>query len=105
MRIKRSVARFFALMVLPAVTVTVVGYFGSHAIWGERGILVLEDAQGKLALRQQELAGLGQARARLEHRIALMGQATPDSDLVEELARTELMDGAPNQVAVSRQAR
>jgi cell division protein FtsB len=105
MRIKRSVARFFGLMVLPAVTVTVVGYFGTHAIWGERGILALEDAQGHLALRQQELAGLTQTRARLEHRIALMGQASPDADLVEELARTQLMDGAPNQVAVSRSAR
>ncbi len=105
MRIKRSVARFFALMVLPAVTVTVVGYFGSHAIWGERGILALEDTQAHLALRQQELTGLDQSRARLEHRIALMGQASPDADLVEELARTQLMDGAPNQVAVSRKAR
>jgi len=105
MRIKRSVARFFALMVLPAVTVTVVGYFGSHAIWGERGILALEDTQVHLALRQQELTGLDQSRARLEHRIALMGQASPDADLVEELARTQLMDGAPNQVAVSRKAR
>jgi cell division protein FtsB len=105
MRIKRSVARFFALMVLPAVTVSVVGYFGSHAIWGERGILALEDAQAHLALRQQELDGLSQTRSRLEHRIALMGRSNPDADLVEELARTQLMDGAPNQVAVSRSAR
>jgi hypothetical protein len=29
MRIKRSVARFFGLMVLPAVTIAVVGYFGT----------------------------------------------------------------------------
>jgi cell division protein FtsB len=105
MRIKRSVARFFTLMVLPAVTLAVVGYFGSHGIWGERGLLALEDAQAHLSLKQQELDGLTQNRARLEHRIALMGQANPDPDLVEELARTQLMDGAPNQVAVSRQAR
>ena len=26
----------------------------------------------------------------------------PDPDLVEELARTRLMDGAPNQVAIPR---
>ena len=26
----------------------------------------------------------------------------PDPDLIEELARTQLMDGAPNQVAVPR---
>ena len=50
-------------------------------------------------------AGQGQARrfnrARLEHRIALMDK-NADPDLVEELARTQLMDGAPNQVAVPR---
>lgn len=105
MRIKRSVARFFTLMVLPAITVAVVGYFASHGIWGERGVLALEEARAHLSLRQQELAGLTQTRERLEHRIALMDQANPDPDLVEELARTQLMDGAPNQVAVSRQAR
>lgn len=105
MRIKRSVARFFTLMVLPAVTIAVVSYFGGYAVWGERGILALEDSQAHLALQQQELAQLQQERTRLEHRIQLMNQANPDPDLVEELARTELMDGAPNQVAVSRKAR
>ena len=105
MRIKRSVARFFTLMVLPAVTIAVVSYFGGHAVWGERGILALEDAQANLALQQQQLAQLNHARVQLEHRITLMNRANPDPDLVEELARTQLMDGAPNQVAVSRSAR
>ncbi|MBV9991181.1 MAG: hypothetical protein JOZ72_07790 [Alphaproteobacteria bacterium] len=39
---------------------------------------------------------------RLEHRIALMRPGAVDPDLVEELARGELMDGAPNQIAVPR---
>ena len=103
MRIKRSVARFFTLMILPAVTVAVVGYFGAYAIWGERGVLALEVTEAKLGVAQDQLAQLGDARTRLEHRIALMEQGDPD--LVEELARTRLMDGAPNQVAVSRDAK
>ena len=102
MRIKRSVVRFFSLMVLPAVTMAVVGYFGGYAIWGSRGVLALEDTQAKLGIQQEKLAQLTQSRVRLEHRIALMEQPTPDPDLVEELARTRLMDGAPNQVAVPR---
>ena len=104
MRIKRSVARFFGLMVLPAMTLAVVGYFGGYAIWGERGVLAFEDTQAQLGIQQERLSQLTENRARLEHRIALMEQAAPDSDLVEELARTRLMDGAPNQVAVSRSA-
>ena len=100
MRIKRSVTRFFLALILPAITLAVVGYFGAYAIWGNRGILALEDTQAQLGIRQQQLAEVQASRQRLEHRIALM--SSHDPDLVEELARTQLMDGAPNQVAVPR---
>jgi len=100
MRIKRSVSRFFAVLVVPAITVAVVAYFGAYAIWGSRGVLALEDTQAQLGIRQQQLSELQASRQRLEHRIALMEKNDPD--LVEELARTQLMDGAPNQVALPR---
>jgi cell division protein FtsB len=100
MRIKRSVTRFFTVLILPAISMAVVGYFGTYAIWGNRGILALEDTQAQLGIRQQQLAEVQASRQRLEHRIALMSHNDPD--LVEELARTQLMDGAPNQVAVPR---
>jgi cell division protein FtsB len=100
MRIKRSVSRFFAVLVIPAITVAVVTYFGAYAIWGNRGVLALEDTQAQLGIRQQQLSELQASRQRLEHRIALMEKNDPD--LVEELARTQLMDGAPNQVALPR---
>ena len=100
MRIKRSVSRFFAVLVVPAIIVAVVAYFGAYAIWGNRGVLALEDTQAQLGVRQQQLSELQASRQRLEHRIALMEKNDPD--LVEELARTQLMDGAPNQVALPR---
>ena len=102
MRIKRSVTRFFGACVLPAVTIAVISYFGSYAVWGERGLFALEDTQAQLGIQQQQLAELQASRARLEHRIALMEKDGGDSDLVEELARTQLMDGGPNQVALPR---
>ena len=105
MRIKRSVSRFFGVLVLPALCLAVVSYFGSYAIWGDRGILALRDTNAELALQQQKLAQLQDNRARLEHRIGLMEKNGADPDLVEELARTELMTAAPNQVAVSRTGR
>ncbi len=104
MRIRRSVTRFFSTLVVPAVTVAVVSYFGAYAIWGERGLLALEDSQAKLGMAQQQLAEVQGTRDRLTHRIALMEQPGSDPDLVEELARTQLMDGAPGQVAVPRTA-
>lgn len=104
MRIKRSVTRFFSVLVVPAITLAVVSYFGAYAIWGNRGVLALEDTNAKLGIQQEQLAQLQGNRQRLEHRIALMEQSA-DPDLVEELARGQLMDGAPNQVAVPRSAR
>jgi cell division protein FtsB len=104
MRIKRSVTRFVTVLIVPAITVAVVGYFGAYAIWGNRGILALEDTQAKLGIQQEQLSELQSSRARLEQRIALMSN-NADPDLVEELARTQLMDGAPNQVAVPRNKR
>jgi cell division protein FtsB len=103
MRIKRSVTRFFTALIVPAISLAVIGYFGTYAIWGNRGILVLEDTQARLGIQQQHLSELQTNRSRLEHRIALMGP-NADPDLVEELSRVQLMDGAPNQVAVSRAA-
>ena len=102
MRIKRSVTRFFMALILPALSVAVVGYFGSYAIWGERGLLVLEDTQARLGIQQEKLAQVASQRDRLAHRIQLMEEGHADPDLVEELARSQLMDGAPNQVAVPR---
>jgi cell division protein FtsB len=101
MRIRRSVTRFFGMLVVPAISLAVVSYFGAYAIWGNRGVLSLEDTQAQLGIRQQQLAQLQDNRTRLEHRIALM-EKDADPDLVEELARGQLMDGAPNQVAVPR---
>jgi cell division protein FtsB len=102
MRIRRSVTRFFTVLVVPAISVAVVSYFGAYAIWGNRGMLALEDTQAKLGIQQEQLAQLRDNRARLEHRIALMETNGGDPDLVEELARGQLMDGAPNQVALPR---
>jgi cell division protein FtsB len=102
MRIKRSVSRFFLNLILPAISLAVISYFGSYAIWGERGLLQLEDADAKLGIAQGQLALAEGERDRLYHRIQLIDQGDPD--LVQELARGQLMDGAPGQVAVPRTA-
>jgi len=96
------VTRVFAAMVLPAICGAVSAYFGYYAIWGERGAMALQDTQAELGVRQEELAQLHDQRTRLEHRIQLMTPGSVDPDMVEELSRSELMNGAPNQVAVPR---
>jgi cell division protein FtsB len=100
MRIRRSVTRIFGLAVIPAVSIAVVSYFGYNAYWGERGYVALTSVRTQLADAHTHLASVSDQRQRLEHRIALLKSGDPD--LVEELARTKLMDGAPGQVAVPR---
>jgi len=104
MRIKRSVTRFFGALILPALSIAVVSYFGAYAIWGERGLLQLEDVQAHLGIQQEQLAQVEGERDRLAHRIQLMEPGHVDPDMVEELARGQLMDGAPGQVAIPRDA-
>ena len=100
MRIRRSVTRFFSLSVLPAITCAVVAYFGYYAVWGERGLLELSAVRARLGVEEKELTDAQGARARLEHRIALMRAGDPD--LLEELAHQQLMIGGANQVAMPR---
>ncbi|MEI9885056.1 MAG: septum formation initiator family protein [Rhizomicrobium sp.] len=102
MRIRRSVTRFFILSLLPAIAGAVVAYFGYYAVWGERGMLALSETQARLGVERERLAQARDARARLEHRIALMRPGSADPDLIEELARSQLMIGAPGQVVVRR---
>jgi cell division protein FtsB len=76
------------------------GFFGYHGLYGERGYVALTTLRGDLAASQTRLAQLTEQRTRLQHRIDLLRAG--DADLVEELARTKLLDGAPGQIAVPR---
>jgi cell division protein FtsB len=102
MRIRRSVRSFFGALVFPALAFAVTAYFGYHLVYGPRGYHAYSDVQATLALHQQQLASAKDARVRLQHRITLLEPGSVDPDLVEELARTQLMDGAPGQVAIPR---
>ncbi len=53
MRIRRSITRFFTALVVPSICIAVTAYFGYHAIWGERGVLALEDAQARLGVHRE----------------------------------------------------
>jgi cell division protein FtsB len=63
-------------------------------------MIALADVKAKLGVEQKALSEARDARARLEHRIALMRDGDPD--LVEELAHKQLMIGGQDQVAMPR---
>ena len=104
MRIRRSVRNFFGALVLPAIALAVTAYFGDNLLYGPRGYVAYQDVEATLALHRHQLAEAQDTRRRLEHHISLMRPGSADPDLVEELARTQLMDGAQGQVAIPRDA-
>lgn len=103
MRIGYSATRFFSAMIVPAICASAVAYFGYYTICGTRGLLALTDTRARLSVAEQQLAGITDDRKRLEHRIALLKPGAVDPDLVEELARQQLLGSAPGQIAVPRE--
>src|ERR1700755_2529022 len=100
MRIRRSVLRTFSLSILPAITCAVVAYCGYYAIWGDRGLIAFQATEARLDVHKEDLAQADAFRARLQHRISLMDAGDPD--LVEELQRTQLMEGGHGLIGVPR---
>jgi len=103
MRIRRSVTRFFGALVIPALCAAAVLYFGYYLVWGTRGLLALTDVQARLAMAQQQLADAQHDNARLARRIQLLGSEDPD--IIQEIARDQLLGTTPGQVAVPREKR
>ncbi len=103
MRIRHSVSRFFGALVIPALCGAAVLYFGYYLVWGTRGLLALTDVQARLAMEQQQLADVQHDNSKLERRIKLLG--SEDADIIEEIARDQLLGATPGQVAVPRDKR
>jgi cell division protein FtsB len=98
----RFVSQNFGIMVIPAICLTVSGYFGYSAVFGERGLLAWNSTEAELAIASRDLAGAQAARKALEHRIALLDEKALDPDLLEEVARGMLYQGREGEVSVPR---
>lgn len=105
MRIRRSVGQVFAMSVIPAIAIAICAYFGYYTIAGPRGLLALNDVNRELSIEEARLAALQADNAHLKHRIDLLAPGRADPDLVEEIVRDQMIDGAPGEVAVPRKAR
>ncbi len=93
--------RVRARKILPTVlAASVVGYFGYHALHGERGFLAWRELKGDIAAAEIVAAQLAQRRVRLERRTALLRADNLDPDLLEERARVLLGYGHPGDLVV-----
>ncbi len=95
--------RVRARKILPTVlAASVVGYFGYHALHGERGFLAWRELKGDLVVAQTVEAEIAEQHARLDRRTALLRSDNLDRDLLEERARVLLGYGHPNDLVILR---
>ncbi len=93
--------RVRARKILPTVlAASVVGYFGYHALHGERGFLAWRELKGDIAAAEIVAAQLAQRRVWLERRTALLRADNLDPDLLEERARVLLGYGDSGDLVV-----
>jgi cell division protein FtsB len=101
----RRFGRNVRLVLLPAICCAMSFYFGYTVVFGERGVLAWRQTQDQLRIAQQNLASVRARREALQHRISLLDDKALDPDLLEEVARGELLEARPGEVAVPREKR
>ena len=83
---------------------SLIGYFGYHALHGERGFLAWRELRRDLVAVQRVEAELAAERTILDRRTALLRTDNLDPDLLEERARLLLGYGYSGDLVVLRPA-
>jgi cell division protein FtsB len=104
MRLRRRISEGVSILLIPAICVAVTLYFGYSGVFGGRGLFAWSNTQSQLEIARHDLAELKAKRTALQHRISLLGDKV-DPDLLEEVARTMLLEAPPGEVAVPREKR
>ncbi len=92
--------RKFGRLVLPAITIAFVSYFGYHSIHGELGLIATDEFEKQRFLKAAELAKLTAERQDLERRVALMSDGSLDKDMLDEEARYQLNVSRPDEITI-----
>jgi cell division protein FtsB len=89
-------------LIVPALSVVFLSYFGFHAFNGEYGVYskyqLEERMEGMRALLEQTRARRGE----LEQRVQLMHDGTLEKDMLDEQARRALNLSAPDEITIMR---
>lgn len=80
------------------------GYFGFHAIYGNRGLLAWYQVHHRLEQLTEQVTNKKAAIAALENRVQLLRPQRIDPDLLDERARAMLGFTAADEVVVMEKA-
>lgn len=79
------------------VCLCLAAYFGYHTIQGRHGLEARSRLISRASTLDAEIRALEAVRTRLERDVALLSDADPDPDLIEELAREMLGFARPGE--------
>jgi len=82
------------------IVLTLIAYFGFHALTGERGILTSDQRDETLSVRMAELKQVRAERRDLEARARLLRDSSLSADLLEERARSLLGFADPRDYVI-----
>ncbi len=92
--------RRFGRLILPAITIAFVSYFGYHCIHGDYGLKATEAFEQRRIDRAKELADLVAKREHLEKEVALLSDGSLDKDMLDQYARYQLTYSKTNEIVI-----
>jgi len=87
-------------VLLPAMAITIIAFFGGYALFGSNGILAWGDYSQRYQARTVELAAVLEEKAEIENRVKLLDPRRANPDMVDELVRRDLGLTRPDEVII-----
>ena len=97
---KHHKERRLGRLVLPAITIAFLTYFGYHSIHGEYGLRAMERFERDRITHQARLDVLVEERKRLEREVALMSDGSLERDMLDEKARFALNMSRSDEIVI-----
>ncbi|SIQ10723.1 Cell division protein FtsB [Rhizobium sp. RU20A] len=92
--------RHFGRLIVPAITVAFVSYFGYHSVHGALGLKATEVFAAQKADREARLAILTHKRQVLEREVALLSDGSLERDMLDEKARSALNVSRVDEITI-----
>jgi cell division protein FtsB len=102
MAIRIDLRRSLRQIAVPLIGASLLGYFGYHAIQGDRGLMAWLTLKQQLRQADAQLASLQSEQLSLANRVQRMSPATLDADLLDEQTRLMLNYARDDEVVIMR---
>ncbi|MGF9691224.1 septum formation initiator family protein [Rhizobium sp. 0TCS1.26] len=97
---KHHKQRKLGRLVLPAITIAFLGYFGYHSVHGELGLIATEKFERVRLERAADLAKLVERREALERQVQLLSDGSLEKDMLDETARYQLNVSRADEIVI-----